>query len=53
MIQQIVRTLPAKFTAMLSPKQVSDDLDISMRALTLVFKSLEVPQVHAPTLQSF
>jgi hypothetical protein len=51
MIQRIVETLnpakalPCKFSAMLSSHQIQKDIHISMGALAMVLKCLEVPQV--------
>ncbi len=45
MIQRVVQTLPLKFEAMLSRQQIQKDISISMCALAMVFKCLEVPQV--------
>jgi hypothetical protein len=47
MIQRVVETLPLKFAAMLSRQQIQKDINISMCALTVVFKCLEVPQVSS------
>jgi hypothetical protein len=47
MIQRVVETLPSKFAAMLSHQQIEKDINISMCALTVVFKCLEVPQVSS------
>jgi hypothetical protein len=51
MIQRIVETLnpvkalPSKFAAMLSSQQIQKDINISMGALTMVLKCLEVSKV--------
>jgi len=47
MIQRVVETLPLKFAAMLSRQQIQKDINISMCALTVVLKCLEVPQVSS------